>query len=690
MRRNEEPATFIENGFPVDGLHRLAMNEGNSKRPIYQIHKWWARRLGSVFRTLLISSFLKPHESEKDFWAKYYNGFALKNITIYDPFMGGGTSVIEALRLGCKVIGSDINPVAWFVTKKEVEHFDEEEANRCYEHLEETVGSKIKELYKTECSVGHDAETIYAMWVRRIKCKRCGNQHDLFNNFIIREKGRKKTIVCPECDQIFSTKSKSNNVECRNCKKRIRLNNVPTKKGVFHCPDCGRKESVSDAALENKAPLPARMICIEFYCDICGRGYKMPTEDDLRLFKKARKEFEHNKHHLEYPNQKIPLEGRADMRPASHGFQYFYQLFNERQLLALSLLLKEIKKIKDDSTREFFILNFSSSLETNNVLCKYETKWGKIGALFGIPAYHVPDRFAENNLWGLGRGTFPRSYQKLKRGKKFGTKPFERILIGGDGNSTKNSKRQFVNEVIATEVNVKNFDMTDDKRALLLCGDSRKPASIRPNSVDAVITDPPYFDTIMYSELADFFYVWLRLGLKDRYEWFREPYSQRKEEIVVNNKSGKDRELFIDGFSDVLKNLNKVLKDDGLLVFTFHHTKKWAWEGLRKAIYGSGFNVSAAHIIRSEGKTGYRKGNNTSYDVCIVCRKKDFHSSSQFEEMLKGVIEKVKVLKKLDNELRDSDIFTAIMSNYVRTDEDSAAKIMGCLEPLMADIKKKV
>lgn len=80
--------------------------------------------------------------------------------------------------------------------------------------------------------------------------------------------------------------------------------------------------------------------------------------------------------------------------------------------------------------------------------------------------------------------------------------------------------------------------------ALLYCNTSENLSFIPDHSVDSVITDPPYFDNIQYSELADFFYVWLRLGLKDSYPWFNPELISRTNEIVQNEKMGKTMEFF--------------------------------------------------------------------------------------------------------------------------------------------------
>jgi adenine-specific DNA methylase len=684
-----EPKCFLENGFPVRKLHTVAVAQGNAKMPIYQIHKWWARRLGSIFRALLISSFLDVEA--KDFWKNYYDGFQLNKRIIWDPFMGGGTTLVEGLRLGCRVIGCDINPVAWFVTKKEIDPFDSEIADKYFKQLEQAVGREIRELYQTRCPLRrHKAEIIYSMWIRTLECGKCRAKHDLFSNFVIREKDTSRTMICPHCKHIFT--SKAARPRCT-CGYSIDLKNVPVENGIFTCPDCRTKERIVDAVRRIKGPLPTRMFCVEYLCQECGkRGYKEPNNGDIKLFREASRKLKKLKKELEYPKQKISIKSKTDNRPISHGFTHFHQLFNDRQLLSLAILLREIKKIPDDNFREYFLLTLSSCLETNNVLCKYETKWGKVSALFGLPTFHVPERYAENNLWGIGRGTFVRNYMKLKRGKKYSAMPYERVYYrrrSADGRLDWKEKR--VGPGLTTNIITRGFNWGSGWNAVVDCRDSRRVKFIPKKSVDAVVTDPPYFETIRYSELADFFYVWLRLGLKNRYEWFVSRSSQRKEEAVARSTSENDTNCFVKKLTEVFKQAHRVLKDDGPLVFTFHHTQDWAWEGLRRALHDSGFRVTATPIIRSEGRTGYRKGNNIGYDMCIVCRKSDGDAlPSVNSSSAKDYIEHVRELKGLGKTMTESEILTVIMGDYLKVDNKSAKDIMKNTPLLVKQIRKSI
>ena len=117
--------TLLETSFPIEKLYKLAVKEGNRKKPIYEMHKWWARRLGVNFRMLLISALLSSRRYQSTLWKNFYENDIDFDIMVLDPFMGGGTTVVEANKLGLRTIGVDIDPVAWFITKKEVEQWDE-------------------------------------------------------------------------------------------------------------------------------------------------------------------------------------------------------------------------------------------------------------------------------------------------------------------------------------------------------------------------------------------------------------------------------------------------------------------------------------------------------------------------------------------------------------------------------------
>jgi adenine-specific DNA methylase len=612
---------YIEKDLPIERLNLLALREGNSKKPIYQMHKWWARRLGSVFRMLIITTFASAEESEDNIWQKFEEGCALKNKSVVDPFMGGGTTIVEAARLGCTVIGIDINPVAWFITKKEIEPVDPSKLDEAFAQLDEDVGATIRSFYKTMCPKQHEADVIYTFWVKIVACPLCQREIKLFSSYELLHKDSKTILICPSCGYLFENKSSPDIISCPQCYLSFSPKKGITKSGRYVCPDCGATETLLAAAKRKGGHLDAQIFAVEYYCKECGRGFKQADQIDLELYERARFQFLMRQRHLLFPRQKIPTEGRSDPRPVNHGYEYFWQMFNERQLYCLSLLLQGILRIRDKNVREHMLLAFSDCLDANNMFCKYETEYQKVSLLFGLHAYHPIERVAENNVWGspIGRGSFLKCYEKLKRGKLYGLSKHERTKIKyGDG-------ERGISEQAFPSIGY-SFDqiVSGEKTALLLAQSSENMSFIPSGTVDAVITDPPYFDNVAYSELADFFYVWLRLALKDCYPWFEPESSYRTAELVENEKIGKSAKVFTSGLTRVFRECHRILKDDGLLVFTFHHTKRHAWEQIAKALVESGFWVSASPVVRSEGKSGFHSSTgNIRYDVCFVCRKRN-------------------------------------------------------------------
>ncbi|MDH7486175.1 MAG: DNA methyltransferase [Anaerolineae bacterium] len=657
---------YIEKDFPIERLNILALREGNSKRPIYRMHKWWARRLGSVFRMLLLTVFADVETPENKLWRRFYHGDGLSDPIVLDPFMGGGTTLVEALRLNCRVIGVDINPVAWFITKKEIEPVDLANLDAAFARLEKAVGKRIRYYYRTTCSKGHPAEVMYIFWVKSLPCASCGKTIDLWPNNWVSRRPERWMVVCPACDFIFPVPPHSEKATCPDCAKAFKPASKTSGYGRFHCPHCHHVETHLDAVARLGGPIPARMYGLEYYCPVCdARGYKRADRADHDLFDEAQARFEALRETLLFPRQHIPSDGRSDPRPVNHGYTHFWHLFNSRQLLCLSFLLEGILAEPDRNLRELLLLAFSDALDSNNMFCKYEIDYHKISLLFGLHAYHPIERPTENNVWGTryGRGTFKRCYEKVRRGKAYSVRVYERAFDDQGPHGVITGER------IEGSL-VKAFDelLAGQGKALLRCADSSSLAFVPDESVDAVITDPPYFANVMYSELADFFYVWLRLGLANDYAWFQPEHSRREEELVQNVKEGKGEYDFTSGLTSIWQECHRVLKDDGMLAFTFHHSEVSAWAAVGRSLLDAGFVVTAAPFVRSEGKSGFHsETGNIKYDVILVCRKRLEQQAfaARWSELLPGIIDAAQMWLRRTQApkmaLNTGDALTALM-----------------------------
>ena len=137
---------YIEKEFPIGVISRLAEQESWRKevyRPVYYIHKWWARRLGSVFRAIILAA---CNDSTSNLMKDFYSSNNLSDITIFDPFMGSGVTIGEALKLGCNVIGRDINPVAGTLVSASLSDYRIEEVEQTFSNIERKLKHRIKSI----------------------------------------------------------------------------------------------------------------------------------------------------------------------------------------------------------------------------------------------------------------------------------------------------------------------------------------------------------------------------------------------------------------------------------------------------------------------------------------------------------------------------------------------------------------
>ena len=160
----------------------------------------------------------------------------------------------------------------------------------------------------------------------------------------------------------------------------------------------------------------------------------------------------------------------------------------------------------------------------------------------------------------------------------------------------------------------------------LSCGSSDE-TDLPDRSVDLVITDPPFVDNVHYSELADFFFAWQVLHPRG---FVREKATTRHAREVQDT----DSERFAEKLGRVFAESRRVLKDDGLLAFTYHHSRPEGWTSLARAVYGGGFSVVNAHPVKSEMSVATPKSQAKEpiqLDVIFVCRKREEDSRAPID-----------------------------------------------------------
>ena len=623
--------TVLEDGLPIEKLYEFAKREGNSKKPIYEIHKWWARRLGHVFRFLLIGATTKSlkrikKRQHRALLRKFYERNNLSGLVVLDPFMGGGTSVVEALKCGARVIGVDIDPVAWFVTSKEIAPFDETAVRKSFAVLEEKLVRKLRYLYSTtDPDTGEPAEIVNAFWVSRFKCPECSSEIDAHPHYRLTFSPRTEiqTVFCRHCADVHKLPLSQKWFKCKSCAKTTVIMKGLAHNGLLKCP-CGHDTRFIEL-IRKGHPARKRLFGIEYSVragtEAAERKFKRADASDLRKFRSASKQFHAAKSGLLYPESEIIADNRFDRRPTSHGYKRYDQLFNQRQLLCLSQILNEILALKNRESREYLLLAFSDCLASNNVLCSYAFGYQKVTPLFAIHGYQVPQRPVEGNVWGnphFGRGSFSRCVAKLIAGKRYALQPFEyRYLADG------RIKQVVTKERITTRLATSPGLQSSTCRATLLNQSSVDLSLIGDNSVDLILTDPPFYNNLPYSELSDFYHQWLRLYFKNNNaaQHSSDLHTPVSETLLVRRRTEQEHKKYASGLLASMRECARVLKANGMMVFTFHHREPAAWHALASALLATKFKVTGICPVRAEGVSGFHSYAGTpKWDSVICCR----------------------------------------------------------------------
>lgn len=636
-----EKYQFIEKKFPINEISKIALKEGNSKRPIYQLHKWWARRLSSIVRGLIIGSSLTEKHSEKDFWDAFYGQNNLSDYTIMDIFMGGGSSLVEAKKMNARTIGVDIDPMACFVTRKELEKVNFNDLLSTYETIEKNISFKIKEFYQTKIN-NKLYPVINYFWVYNTSCPSCETNFDAHPHYRVYHNDKEQGIICKCCGKLSIIDKKKKTHTCEYCQIKTNIDKGTFTRGKCTCPKCNHIFNLKDSI---KGTENLKLFALE-YENNGKREYKEKSIYDENKYNLITDEFNLLKESLFIPESKISIENEKDKRPLTHGYQYYKDLFNNRQLLSLGFILKEISKIKNENTRSWFILAFSDSLASNNMLCSYAFGYRKLTPLFGIHAYTVPARPVENNVWGtggLGRGSFEKIFKKMIKSKTYCKNPYEIKF--------KNGKSLKINtgEIIESTVTNKAEQFYKNKAdSLILNQSSEKLDQVKDKSVDLILTDPPYYDNLHYSHLADFYFQWIKNFI------YTEDTKPLTNSLFAQKDTNEIYATFKNRLSNIFKESYLKLKDDGMMVFSYHHNKENAWKAIGEALKSNNFYISNIFPIRSEGQSAYHSSDQTiKWDSIVIVRKNiQKYSKINLEELLLNWEKEIKI-KKLELKLSD-------------------------------------
>ncbi len=620
-RRLSTTRSIEADDFPFEFLSEVAEAESWRKeiyRPIYHVHKWWAQRLGSVFRAIILGS--APTESTTPLMKRFYERVDLDGLVVLDPFMGSGTTVGEAAKLGCAAVGRDINPVAFNAVRVALGPLDRRALDDAFRAVETAVGAELRALYRSVDSAGRQCDVLYFFWVKVTDCPECDRAVDLFSSYIFAKNAYVKKhptvhVLCRNCGAVFKGLHHDTKATCGECGCVFDPHSGPAKHTTAVCK-CGHEFQIARTVRGSGRP-PRHRLYAKLVLNADGeKEYLRATAEDQRLFERACK--------LAVTSELLAPEGALEpgyntKQALNYNYRRWSDFFNGRQLLALGLLAKAIHNLPAGPARDALAIVFSGALEFNNLFASY--KGEGTGAVRHMFSHHIlkPERTPiEANPWGLPQssGSFSTLYRgRLLRALDYRERPFE-VAPESAGERVKGSK-VFGTSGPLTSLPLHGWTARPRAPGLYLsCGDSGA-TGLASKSVDLVVTDPPFYDNVHYSELADFFHAWQRKLLP-----VDVALSTTRQEGEVQDSSA---DAFATKLGRVFAECHRVLVDDGLLVFSYHHSRDDGWISVAQALCEAGFAIVQAHPVKAEMSVAAPKAQASDpidLDILMICRKK--------------------------------------------------------------------
>lgn len=587
---------------------------------------------------------------------------------ITDPFAGGGSIPLEALRLGCETFASDLNPVACLILKVLLEdiprHGSElaDELRRIGKEIKKAAEKELAEFYSAHAD---GSKPIAYLWARTVRCEQpnCGCEIPLVRSFWLSRKANRKRALTykitrpsgkpPYLEFEIFEPQKDGDVPLRTITR--------AKAACPFChlvlsPDRVRAQLVAqhggaDVIFDengNRVGGAQLLAVVSLKAGENGRHYRLAAADDYVAVWKAMK-------HLEsltdervanglspVPDEPLPTErmqGNSGFRVLLYGMKTFGDLFTARQKIGLLTLAQHIRTAKCERAAAALACSFDRVAMSDMSLTRWNAHAEKMQHTFGRQALPMVWDFAEVVPIEEAPGNWESGYELSAKVAD----------LWPPGSFTGQSQ---------------------------LADAASHPAL--GDSAEVWFTDPPYYDAIAYADLSDFFYVWLKRTLP--IQLLRDPFNPQnsltpKAQEAIQDPSRrvdsriKDREFFEEAMSHAFVEGRRVLKDNGVGCVVFAHKTTEGWEALLSGIIRGGWAITASWPIATEMGTRLvaRESAALASSVHLVCRPRTESRNGDWGEVLRELPKRV------------GDWMERLQSEHVR----GADLVFACIGPAL-------
>jgi len=591
---------------------------------------------------------------------------------VFDPFAGGGAIPLEIARLGCRSFGNDINPVAHIIQKGSLE-FPQKFGKKIYYSKEEFIKLYDKELWinqspqtkiiKNGYEIGVNVENRLSFDIKFYIHKLLAMSEADIGHLYPKDKKENRPIIyywartgiCsnPSCHAIIPLLRGL--YLCNKPDKIIHLNpniigkNIEftigfgktdkeafCKRGNVICPVCGNVTDVKLIKQQSlKRGLPSRLIAvIEDSSET--KQYRLPTQIELDIMSQV-------PHDIEAPDEMMQRNsGGGDT--FGWGITKWGQLYTNRQLLAMHSFVNNLTKIKH---------------EINAINNEYYKAISTYLALF---VDRMATRLTSFGLWNTKAETLEHAFARQAIPMVLDypeTNPFSQST-GGAYNQL-----DWIVRFVESESSNSFYSICKNTSS----GDINQ---FEKKFLDAVITDPPYYDAIAYADISDYFYVWMKRTLSDLYPYnFATPQTPKSDECTaLKHHHDGDYEKAKTHFENKLLQIFSTIETQtiGVVSIMFAHQSTEAWTTLCNSILGAKMNITGSWAIDTERTSGVKFDKAfLSSSVTVSCMPLVREGIGDYKDVRKAIEKTVakEVIELYHLGLRGPDLLTACFGQTI-------------------------
>jgi adenine-specific DNA methylase len=539
---------------------------------------------------------------------------------VVDPFAGGGTIPLEALRVGADAFASDLNPVAVLLNKVMLEYVPRygqelaDEVRKWGAWVKQKAEKELAEFYPKDPD---GATPIAYLWARTITCEGpgCGAEVPLMRSLSLESKGNRSTALRILRDR----KNKRIDFEIIENAIASEIGEGTVRRSSCTCPLCGYTtpaEKVRNQFVKrNGGADDAKLFAVVLQtAGGANKKFRPASRRDVDSFKNAAKHLDRKMQAQKgipiVPNEPLPYL-RSIFNVNLLGIDEWGKLFNQRQLLALVTLTEKTKEAIQEAGKSSD-KNFSIAIGTCLALAidRCADYWSSLAVWAGDFVAHTFGRQALGIIW---------DYAEVSG------------FSGGSGSYA--GAIEWIYLCLKRESTTLLYPGTIE-----LASACEHP--LPDDSAQAFVTDPPYYDAVPYADLSDFFYVWLKRSIGKYHETlFGAELTPKRGEVVQLSERNpayayKTQQYFEDSMKSAMWEGRRLLQPNGIGIVVFAHKSTVGWETQINAMIDAGWVVTGSWAIDTE-RPGRLRANNAAAlasSIHLVCRPRETAEGSLSED----------------------------------------------------------